>query len=149
MTPMQLGVAVETQVFLFSCLAGLGLGAAYDCLRVFRTLIPHNKIFIFIEDFLYALLFGFVYFVFAIEGSGQLRFFILVGMLIGALLERILLGNFVVFVVGAVANVIWKYIVNPVVSFITKIALIIKPVFVRNTPTFRKSKKIREKALKV
>ena len=51
MTPMQLGVAAETQVFLLSCLAGAGLGAVYDCLRVFRTAVKHNKAMFFIEDF--------------------------------------------------------------------------------------------------
>lgn len=55
MTPMQLGVAAETQVFLLSCLAGAGLGAVYDCLRVFRTAVKHNKAMFFIEDFVYAL----------------------------------------------------------------------------------------------
>lgn len=149
MTPMQLGIEAETQVFLLSCAAGLGMGAAYDCIRAMRAAVKHGKAVVFIEDFAYALFFGFVYFVFAVSQTGQLRFFTFVGMVIGALLERIALGNFIVSAVSAVSGFIWKYADSPTTEFIAKIALLIKSRFVKNSPNFTKRKKISEKVLKV
>lgn len=149
MTPMQLGVAAETQVFLLSCLAGAGLGAVYDCLRVFRTAVKHNKAMLFIEDFVYALFFGFIYFIFGAAQTGQLRFFTFVGMTIGALLERIVLGNIVVSAVNAVTSFIWRIFISPAAGFIAKIALFIKSAFVKKYPKFHKSKKNAQKVLKV
>lgn len=149
MTPMQLGIAAETQVFMLSCLTGAGLGALYDCFRVLRTAVRHNKIMLFIEDFAYSIFFGFVYFIFGAAQTGQLRFFTFVGMVIGALLERIVLGNTVVAIVNAVTGFIWRFAVAPAAGFIAKIALFIKSAFVKKYPKFHKSKKIGQKVLKV
>ncbi len=149
MTPMQLGVATETQVFLLSCLCGVALGAVYDCLRVLRATVRHGKILLFVEDFLYALFFGFVYFIFAAAQTGQLRFFTFLGMVMGALLERITIGNAVVAVVNAIVGFVWRFAVAPVSRFIAKIALFIKSAFVKKYPKFHKSKEIGQKVLKV
>lgn len=146
---MQLGVSAETQIFLLACTTGLGLGAVYDCLRAFRRSARHGKAAIFIEDFLYALFFGAVYFIFAAAHTGQLRFFIFVGMILGALMERIALGNFVVAAAGKISQAVWKYFGCHIAEFIAKIALFIKSVFVKNSPKFQKRKKIRKKVLKV
>lgn len=146
---MQLGVAAETQIFLLSCVTGLGLGAVYDCLRAFRAAARHNRAVIFIEDFFYALFFGAVYFIFAAAHIGQLRFFIFVGMILGALMERIALGNLVVAAAGKISQSLWKYFGRYAAEFIAKIALLIKSVFVNNCSKFQKRKKIREKVLKV
>ncbi len=102
MTPMHLGVKVETEVFLLSYLCGVGLGLMYECLRIFRAVISHKKFVIQAEDFLYALFFGAVYFIFAVAETGQMRFFTLVGMLSGAVVERALLGNFIVSLIAKI-----------------------------------------------
>ena len=132
---MQLGVSAETQIFLLACTTGLGLGAVYDCLRAFRRSARHGKAAIFIEDFLYALFFGAVFFIFAAAHTGQLRFFIFVGMILGA--------------AGKISQAVWKYFGCHIAEFIAKIALFIKSVFVKNSPKFQKRKKIRKKVLKV
>lgn len=149
MTPMQLGVTLETQIFLLACIIGAGLGAIFDCLRVFRVMIKHNNVMVFIEDFAYTLFFGAVFFIFAIAQANQLRFFMLVGMLLGALVERAMLGNIVVFIVRKITEFIWRFLLSPVVKFIDKSARYIGSEFVKKYPIFKKRKKISQKVLKV
>lgn len=62
MEPMHLEIAQETEYFFLSCLLGAGLGLIYDFIRVFRNTVTHNKVVVFIEDFLYASFFGFSFF---------------------------------------------------------------------------------------
>lgn len=149
MLPMQISITRETQIFLLSCVAGLGLGAIFDCFRVLRAAIRHTNFLVFIEDFIYAVFFGVVYFIFAIAQAGQLRFFIFIGMLLGAFIERILLGNIVVFIVRKISEFIWRFFVSPIADFIAKIALFISSRFVKKCPIFQKKKKINQKVLKV
>lgn len=149
MTPMQLGVEAETQIFLLSCAAGGFMGAAYDCLRALREMVKHCKAAEFIEDMLYAMFFGGVYFIFAVGNTGRLRAFTLFGMIIGACLERAAIGNFVVKLAKAFSNFTQRFIGKPLIELIDKIHLRKRDGFVKNSPKFEKDKKIPKKVLKV
>ena len=70
-----------------SLLTGAGLMALYDVLRIFRLLIPHGFLWIGVEDFLYWIISGFTtFYLLYRENDGALRFYVLGGMLAGALL---------------------------------------------------------------
>lgn len=148
MENMQLGLALETEIFLLSVLLGGGMGVVYDFLRVIRALIPHGKIFTFIEDFAYVVLFGFALFTFSTGLTGSVRYFSVVGMILGCIIERFSVGNAVVFVVRKFAEGVRNKIFSPIFKFITKIAVGIKKRFVKKYSNFRKSKKSDENGLK-
>ena len=146
MTPMQLGIHAETQIFLLATLAGAGAGAVYDCLRCLRAALPHGKVLC------YAVFFGAVYFLFALSQTGQLRFFIFLGMILGAAVERAALGEPIVAAVRALSAFIYKIlrkIFSPLFKLIDKFARFIKARFVKNNPNFLKSEKDVKKPLKV
>ena len=148
MEPMQLEVAVETELFLFACLLGAGFGTIYDLLGSLRNIFPHGKVLTFIEDFLYTVLFGFGYFVFCTGLSKGIRGFVLVGMLAGCLIERLTVGRLLTVTLSKLLGVIKRFTLDPVTGFIAKILGQINKRIVKKYLNFYKSKKIVEKPLK-
>lgn len=98
MEKMQLSIELERELFLLSVVLGCGLGLLYDIFRVFRAALPHGKILTFFEDIIYTFLYGFALFTFCTGLTGAIRGFVLVGMLIGSVIEHLTVGNAVVSV---------------------------------------------------
>ncbi|MGN0601107.1 MAG: spore cortex biosynthesis protein YabQ [Oscillospiraceae bacterium] len=146
---MQLEIAAETELFLLACLLGAGMGIIYDMLRVIRNTISHGKVFLFIEDFAYTILFGFAYFVFCTGLTKGIRGFVFVGMLVGCIIERLTVGNFVVLILSKFFGAIWRFVFAPITGFISKIAKLFHKRFVKKYLNFYKSKKNGKKPLKV
>lgn len=97
---MQLTLTHQLSVFIWSCFFGVCLGALYILFRVFRLIIKHNRFFIFAEDFLFMTLSGVLTFLFCIGfNRGEVRIYIVLGVLIGALLFVNTLGKAVVIAV--------------------------------------------------
>ena len=84
----------QLEVFLISCIVGLVIGLIYDVFRVFRIVIPHNAILVFIEDIILSIMYGvfIVCFAFALM-RGQIRFFFLIGNFIGFILWFFTIGS--------------------------------------------------------
>lgn len=136
------GIALETEIFLLSVLLGGGMGIVYDFLRILRTLIKHGKIVTFAEDFFYMLLFGFALFTFSTGLTGSVRYFSLVGMILGCVIERYAIGNGVVFAVGKIWSVVKDKFFAPMKRFITKIAQQVRGLFVKKCKFSEKTKKV-------
>lgn len=149
MEPMHLEIAQETEYFFLSCLLGAGLGVIYDFIRVFRNTVKHNRVVIFIEDFLYASLFGFSFFLFGTDLTGGIRAFVLLGMLAGCLIERVGLGNWVVKLFSKVSGFIWNILLSPIRGFFAKIFSLINKRIVKKYLIFFKKEKKSKKPLKV
>lgn len=149
MEPMHLEIAQETEYFFLSCLLGAGLGVIYDIIRVFRNTVKHNRIVIFIEDFLYASFFGFSFFLFGTDLTGGIRAFVLLGMLAGCLIERVGLGNWVVKLFSKVSGFIWNILLSPIRGFFAKIFSLINKRIVKKYLNFFKKEKKSKKPLKV
>lgn len=149
MEPMQLEIAAETELFLLACLLGAGMGTIYDMFRVLRNTVEHNKVFVFAEDFVYTLMFGFAYFTFCTGLTRGIRGFALVGMLVGCVVERLTIGRLLVFALSEVFEVIWKIIFAPIIRAISKIFNVIHKRIVKKQLTFFKSKKNAKKRLQV
>lgn len=87
----------EARLFLDSMFTGLVIMALYDLLRLFRRIVRHKNIFVGIEDFLFWNMAGI--FIFALiysENDGRIRWFIVVGICIGAWLYAKSFGMFLV-----------------------------------------------------
>lgn len=149
MEPMHLEIVQETEYFFLSCLLGGALGMLYDFLRVFRNTVRHNKITVFAEDFLYAVFFGFAFFLFGTDLTGGIRAFVLIGMITGCILERAAIGNWFVKIISKVTRFVWNKLLSPVREFFAKMFGLINKLIVKKCLIFLKSKKKRKKLLKV
>lgn len=97
---MQLTLTHQLSVFIWSCFFGVCLGALYILFRVFRLIVKHNRFFVFAEDFLFMALSGILTFLFCIGfNRGEVRFYIILGTFIGALLFVNTLGKIVIIAI--------------------------------------------------
>ena len=149
MEPMHLELAFEAELFFLSCLLGAGLGVVYDILKVLRNMVGHHKVVVFIEDFIYALMFGFGYFSFCTGLTGSIRGFVIFGMLVGCIIEMKTLGKATVFLLTKVFDTVWRFTFAPLGSVFSKIFGSIHRRIVKKNLNFLKSKKNVKKPLKV
>ncbi|MFT3950574.1 MAG: spore cortex biosynthesis protein YabQ [Oscillospiraceae bacterium] len=149
------GVAMETRLFLWSCVLGFALGAAYDCLRVFRILIPQGKrlagkLAVAAQDVLFFLAGGAGYYLFVSELAwGQLRLFILGGILLGFFTEHFTIGNLLTGALRAVVGWLFRKLFYPVMKLITAAFRILNNRTVKILLNFMKKQKTERKRLKV
>lgn len=86
-------VSQETRLFLLSCLLGLPLGLCFDCLRFLRTLLPHHRTAVFLEDALFAVGFVLLWQGYAVSAAGgSLRYYFALGALLGFALYLLTVG---------------------------------------------------------
>ena len=108
-------VTVQTMIFLRSLAIGAVLGVVYDLFRIFRMTVHCGSVSIFIQDCIYYFFCGLVTFSFMLNSSaGQIRFFILLGELLGAVIYLTTLGVLVMKVSSGVIRFIrwllgWVY----------------------------------------
>ena len=131
MEKMQLGLELETQLFLLSVLIGFAMGAVYDIFRMVRIATRSGRILTFVCDVVYTVLFWFVLFTFCTGLTGQIRVFALFGMLTGAVMERLSLGNLAVRAFGRLWRWLLRKVFGPVKGFITKLIRKIRSLFVK------------------
>lgn len=86
-------VSQETRLFLMSCLLGLPLGLCFDCFRFLRTLLPHHRTAVFLEDALFAVGFVLLWQGYAVSAAGgSLRYYYALGALLGFALYLLTVG---------------------------------------------------------
>lgn len=84
----------QVSVFGYSCILGIGLGVLYDLFRIFRMMINHRYIGIFIQDVIYFIISGVVTFFFVLTmNNGEARFYILAGEGIGWIVYHLTIGE--------------------------------------------------------
>lgn len=87
----------ENIFLLHALLMGIFITFAYDLLRIFRRVIPHAAFFVSLEDIAFWIYCGAeVFLLMYHEGDGSLRWFAVMGALVGMLLyKKIISGLFV------------------------------------------------------
>lgn len=84
----------ELLIFKDAFLLGVAMVVVYDCLRLFRRILPHGIIWISVEDFLYWLVSGIMIFLLLYyRNGGAMRLYILLGIGCGALIYYFALGR--------------------------------------------------------
>ena len=97
---MQYGVSLEVMLFWKACVLGVALGVIFEVFHTLRRLIKHCYLAVFLEDFVYCLFFSFIFYFYSqMLARGDLRFFILFGMIIGFAVERASFGALFDFLV--------------------------------------------------
>ncbi|MCC8130435.1 MAG: spore cortex biosynthesis protein YabQ [Oscillospiraceae bacterium] len=91
-----LTVSGELQMLGLATVLGALLGAVFDVFRLFRMSLQHKPWMVFVEDLLFTLLFGTVWFLFSVQMlEGQLRGFVLCGMVAGFGLYLLTIGRII------------------------------------------------------
>jgi spore cortex biosynthesis protein YabQ len=94
---MNEAITVELQFFLISVLWGAMILLVYDILRIFRRLIPHNSLFLALEDLIFWVLASvFIFAMIYTMNNGTIRGFSVMGMGIGMLLYHFIFSELVV-----------------------------------------------------
>ena len=129
---MSLIISQQTAAFLGSLFLGAVLGAVFDLFRVFRKAFCQPVWLIWAEDVLYLLICAVITYGYMLQSiEGQVRVFIIIGELIGAILYYLTLGRLVMAVslilIAVIRNILhflYLVIIRPilfVLRFIGKI----------------------------
>lgn len=104
-TPRQL------ELFGYSLVFGVLLGVLYDVFRIFRLIFLKNKVAVIFQDILFWVIAGFGTFLFFLATNfGHIRFYMLLGMLIGALAYYLTIGRLVFLFVKSICDTVRKAI---------------------------------------
>jgi len=80
-------MANENEFLLHALLTGIFITFVYDIIRIFRRVVPHNSFFVSLEDFGYWIYCGGTVFLLMYhESNGELRWFAVLGAVVGMLL---------------------------------------------------------------
>lgn len=79
----------EMFFFCFSVSAGIVCLSAYDILRLFRAVVPHNNLWVGVEDFVFWCVYAvFLFRMMCEKNDGILRGFSFVGVFLGMLVYK-------------------------------------------------------------
>lgn len=149
-------ISEQTKLFLWACVLGGAMGIIFDFFRVARILVKHRKIAVFVEDFIFTILFFLAFFIYSTERArGQLRFFVFMGAVLGLLIYILSVGTVVVTITRKTSALILKIFrgiyritLYPVKKFIVWIGQKIKSKFVQNSTNFKNYARSVKKSLK-
>lgn len=113
-------VTINEQAFLFlTCVqTGIVMGMLYDVIRILRKIVHHPNWIVQIEDLLYWVTCGcFAFIMIYWENYGQIRVFVFIGILIGAVLYFTTAS--ILFMKAATWTIGWvKRIIKAIISFV-------------------------------
>ncbi|WP_052446666.1 spore cortex biosynthesis protein YabQ [Candidatus Soleaferrea massiliensis] len=151
MNTLELQVSAQTLLFLQSCLLGAVLGVIYDVFRILRISFKNGSILIFLEDALFFIICAVLTFCFMLmSNDGQIRFFILLGEVIGFILYYFTIGALVMKISKLIINFIRRLFLLLYKIFIRPFVIFFRFLFRKISPVFKKisgnCKKIEKKA---
>lgn len=112
-------IVKEARLFIDSLYTGLIIMTFYDVLRLLRRIVKHKDIFVSIEDFLFWNIAGiFIFSLIYSQNDGRIRWFIIVGICIGAYVYAKSFGRFLVKytskIINKILNIVLKKPLNKV-----------------------------------
>lgn len=136
-----------------SALVGLALAVVYDVFRVTRILFRTGKIAMYVQDILYGIAAAFITFLLALAvNSGEIRFYIIGGELIGMAVYFLTLGRITVRIAKWIHRIcvkiaLWfkRHISEPIKGFYEKKKLPLR----KRMPKIKKERKIQNEILKI
>lgn len=125
---MQVSVSNQAYVFLCSILGGILIAFIFDLFRIKRKAVVTGNLLTYFEDLLYwiiaaLVLFAVVYY----ANEGELRGYILIGIVIGAALYIVLLSRTVIKITLKLIRLVYKilellwHIISYPIKFILKV----------------------------
>ncbi len=108
---MEITLFSQTTFFLLSILLGAALSLLFDVIRVVNAVLKDNLRRVFFEDIFYFIISAVVTFIYIlIVNMGEIRIYIIVGEIIGWVLYRFTIGNFIFKIVLIVVNFMIKWL---------------------------------------
>lgn len=96
-------VAEELYKVLVTILYGVASTFTYDILRILRRCVPHNIVAVSVEDMLYWIALSICTFALLIRiNDGGVRFYFLIGAVLGAILYSLTVGKHIVSIISAI-----------------------------------------------
>lgn len=132
-------VSEQTVQFLLSVVLGAGLGIVYDCFRVFRILFPPARKTgaVCAGDIAFMIISGAAVFLFAaLFCRSQVRFFSIIGALLGFILYILTIGNFITGVLKAIVSAICKILQKVYSAFFAPVVNYTKGICLKNFNKF-------------
>lgn len=87
----------ELQYVSVTITVGIGLAVLYDCLRIWRRLIPHGVVWLSVEDILFWMAAALITFMVCfMEDAGNIRWFAVAGEVLGAWMYHYTVGRILV-----------------------------------------------------
>lgn len=92
-----INISSEVYLFLHALIYGLLTGTIYDLFKIKRMVFKSNKMIVLIDDVLFWTIMGII-FIFATHSvyNGELRFYLLVGLVLGIVLYTFILSETIV-----------------------------------------------------
>ena len=134
---MSQDIIQEVTFFLHSSVMGVVITFVYDWFLIFRKLLKHNILWISFEDFLFWAGCGIgVFYMLYRENNGVLRWFTVLGAMLGMILYKALVSKWFVHIMSTlIYKIMWflfrvvQIVVKPLrflLSIIKKIAIFLK-----------------------
>jgi len=90
-------ISVEVSTFFYSILCGILTGLIYDFFRIKRKTIKTGALFVYIEDLVYWIIVaGVVFALIFYSNDGEIRGYIFIGIIIGAIFYALLFSKIIV-----------------------------------------------------
>lgn len=105
-------VSEQCALFLLSVVLGIGIGVFYDVFRTLRIVFPPaaKKNAVFAEDIVFMVASGAAIFIYAaVLCRGQVRFFCVIGTILGFLLYIATVGSLIVGILRSAASAFAKF----------------------------------------
>ena len=142
----------QGSLFLHAIAFGVALIFGYDLLRIFRRGVPHGTVWIAVEDMFFWLISAFVLFQLMYEeNDGKLRWFVIMGVLLGMILYNVSLSRFVVRFGSFFFRLILRVIRAVIMGIVKILQFLLKPLakcIQRTCRTGKKSSRYVKKQLK-
>lgn len=106
---MQELILVQRNMFVISLILGAGMGFVYDWLRCIRRMIPHNNLFIALEDIIFWLSATYI----VIDcihqyNNGSLQGYVFLGIAVGAILYHYTISCWLMFLISHILYTVKK-----------------------------------------
>jgi len=122
----------QTYLFIVFTIVGIIIGVLFDIFRILRKSFKTKDIVTYMEDILFWVLTGIIILFSMYKFSnGELRFFMIIGIIMGTLMYMITFSRYVIKISVFIIKIIKTIIVYPV-KVVEKILkkIIIRPIFI-------------------
>ncbi|MBE5821192.1 MAG: hypothetical protein E7311_01210 [Clostridiales bacterium] len=106
-------LANEVTIFFKSALLGIGVGLLLDFFRILRKTIKHKDILVIIQDSIFSMLtFLYIFFIIYIVNDGQIRLYILLGIILSNIIYFLSISKFIINFFSSILSIFKKPFVN-------------------------------------
>lgn len=147
---MPIPVSSQALIFLYSVVGGAAIAFVYDVFRIKRKAVKTSNFITYIEDIIYWIIVAIIMFLVLYYGNeGEIRGYIFIGAIIGAILYALLLSWIVmkiflttIKILGIILKAIWKVVSYPFIIIYRVLRVPGRFVLKQSKKAFGKARKL-------